>query len=440
MAELTMGVDIGTTRLKAGVVDEERALIHAEATATPWRITDEGPVVDVAELGDVVIGIVRQCAREVAALGHRVVGIGTTGMGETGALLDAGGEPLAPGFAWHHTLGDADAVQRALGRDRFAAVTGHGCDLAPSVIKLDYLRGMGHRFAPGQRWLNIPEYISYRLTGEQACEFSLSGRTGLYDLRGQCWWDDALNLIGAGTWLLPGDPLPAGAVVGKVPSSIPEVAGAVVTTAGHDHPVAAASVMSPVPGTLCYSLGTSEAQLRVVTADLAEEQIRALVAIGATVDRHPNGEAWYVLGTLPTGLTLERLAALLGRSDTRERLALSREAMTVERAPGARLREVSLDGFDIVGVTSGDTPAGLWLTAVESLLAVSDGLRDEMSAVIGAPRAETVLGGWTHDPLVMRERGRRGQRTTDNSPLEPGIVGAAMAAAKASGQVTALWQ
>lgn len=434
MADFLVGIDLGTTRVKAGLVRSDFSLMSVESAPTPWRATHDGPVVDVAELGTLAIDVAGRCATAAVNDNDRIVGIGVTGMAETGALLDEAGDPLAPGYAWHHSVGDAERVQDALGRDTFMRRTGHGCDLAPSIIKLDHLRNGGHVFSPGQRWLNLPEYLTWRLTGQAACEFSLSGRTGLFDLIGRRWWGDALDFLGAGEWLMPGEPVAAGVAVGAIGDNLPaSLRGAVVTTAGHDHPVAALAVDQFHPGSLCLSLGTSEAQVRVVAPTLSHDAVLELARLGVTVDWHPLGDRWYVLGTLPTGLTLERLARLVGCASTSERLRLSREAMQAPPPIGAELSDVTLDGFSVVGITSGDDRASLWRRAVEQLLDRSAEASDAVSAILGPPTSQVVLGGWTHDPLIRRERERMGQRPLHGTPDEPGIVGAAMLAAKAAG-------
>lgn len=434
MTAMTMGIDVGTTRIKAGLVDEAGSLLHVWSAPTPWRTENGGDVVDVAELGDIALHLARLGAEHAAESGQRVAAIGTTGMAETGALLDGSGRPLYPGFAWHHSLGDPARVLAGLGADTFARTTGHSCVLAPSIIKLDYLHGRGHRFRPGQRWLNIPEYVTWRLTAVAAAELSLAGRTGLYDLTQRRWWLEALEFLGAGDWLMPGEPLAAGVPVGTVRSaSVHAAAGAVVTTAGHDHPVAALAIGQYRPGDLCLSLGTSEAQIRVVAPTLDADRIVDLVNLGVTVDWHPLGEAWYVLGSLPTGLTLERLALLLGRDGTDARLELSRAALDARPTDGAHLIDVTLDAFSIAGVRSGDRPAGLWRRAAEQLIADSAALTARVSRVIGEPRRQVIVGGWSHDPLIAALRRDLGQVPPPHAPDEPGIVGAALAAARAAG-------
>lgn len=437
MADLVLGIDVGTTRVKAGAVDRDGRLVSLASRPTPWQGTDEGPVLDVVALGDLVLAVAEEAAAHPDAAGARIAGVATTGMAETGALLGPDDRPLAPGFAWHHTLGDADRVQAALGPETFARTTGHGCDLAPSIIKLDYLRERGHTFAPGQVWLNIPEYVSYRLSGVRACEPSLSGRTGLFDLGAHAWWDDALAFLGAGRWLVPGDPVPAGTSIGPVRRDVSSrLAGAAVTTAGHDHPVAAIASGGAEPGTLSMSLGTSEAHVRVVGPNLSPDDVLRVVRLGATVDWHPLGDRWYVLSTLPTNLTLERLARLMGCADTAARLELSRAALDAP-AGNVRLVDATLDSFSLVGITDADTRESTWAGVMRTLVEQSRAHLDALSAVVGTPDTIRRFGGWSHDPLMRRLRDELTPSTSSTDHQEPGIVGASILAWRAAEGVTA---
>lgn len=435
-ADVALGIDVGTTRIKAEVVGLDAAELHCEAALTPWQQRADGPAADLDELGDVALLVAAAAGDWAQAQGHQVVAIGVTGMAETGALLDAHSRPLAPAFAWHHTLGDPARVQDALGRQHFILTTGRDCSISPSVIKLDMLRQRGHRFTRGQRWLNIPDYVAWRLCGVQAAEISTSSRTGLLDIAAGTWWDEALELLGAGRWLMPGEPVPGGTLLGRTLSSLPHcLQQATVATGGHDHPVGALAAGATAPGFLGLSLGTAEAQVRIVTPDLPPEAIARVVAGGGTVDWHPLGDRWTVLGALPTGITLARLATLLGCQSVAERMALSRAALDCpDLGPELHLANVTYDGFDLRGIADGVSRPALWRRAVQDLVAESSALMARMDAVLG-PRAQAaVFGGWLNDPLVSRARSAQlGPDAAITTVLEPGAVGAAMLAAGATG-------
>jgi len=431
MTIVAIGIDVGTTRVKASVVSDDRQELRCFSAITPWRSVDGQLQVDLTELGDVALGLAGDAARWSQDAGHEIAGIASTGMAETGALLDADGTVIAPGFAWHHTLGNAARVREAL--SDFDMIAGRSCTLAPSIVKLDHLRANGHRYAPGQTWLNVPDYMAWRLCGVRAAECSTSSRTGLVDILNKRWWSDALEFLGAGPWLVPDELLPTGTLLGTASGDIPTaLRGVPVSTGGHDHPMAALSVGGQEPGTLDMSLGTAEAQLRIVAPPLTGDQIRALVNAGASVDIHPFGDRFTVLSALPTGMTLERLATMLGACDRESRQALSAQALTSQPAP-IRLHDVTLDDFGIAGISDGVTRAGVWRAAAEQLITDSAAATAKVEAILGPPTCVKTFGGWIKDALVAHLRDQLGQRAYLDEPSEPGAMGAALMALARAG-------
>jgi sugar (pentulose or hexulose) kinase len=442
---VALGIDVGTTRIKAEVVALDAAELHCEAALTPWRQVADGPQADLDEIADVAVAVATAAADWAEVRGHKVVAIGVTGMAETGALLDSRSRPLAPAFAWHHTLGDPGRVQEALGRQHFILTTGRDCSISPSIIKLDMLRQRGHRFTRGQRWLNIPDYVAWRLCGVQAAEISTSSRTGLVDIAAGTWWDEALEFLGAGRWLLPGELVPGGTLLGRTLPSLPaSLQHAKVATGGHDHPVGALAAGDSTPGFMGLSLGTAEAQVRIITSNLHPEAMIKVVQGGGTVDWHPLGDRWTVLGALPTGITLARLATLLGCETVADRIALSRAALDgPDPGPdpdpdrqGLHLDNVTFDSFDLRGISDEISRPALWRRAVEELVEESGALMARMEAVLGPYASAAVFGGWLNDPLVSQVRSvQLGPDVAIAKLLEPGAVGAALLAAWAAGEI-----
>src|SRR5665648_308886 len=92
---VSLGIDVGTTRIKAEVVGLDASELHCESALTPWQQRADGTQADLDELADVAVAVAATAADCAQAHGHRVVSIGVTGMAETGALLDAHSRPLA---------------------------------------------------------------------------------------------------------------------------------------------------------------------------------------------------------------------------------------------------------------------------------------------------------------------------------------------------------
>ncbi|MDR1851071.1 MAG: hypothetical protein LBR21_00195 [Propionibacteriaceae bacterium] len=427
-----IGLDMGTTRIKASLVGETREELALASELTPWVMAAGQLQFDLNLVGDIALRLAAQVAERGRASGHEILGLAVTGMGETGALLDAGGKVLAPGYAWHHSLGDPTRLTRHFGADEYMIHTGREPNSVPSLAKLDYLRVQGHRFAPGQTWLNVPDYVAFRLTGVRAAEISLASRSALLDIPTGKWWEDAFEFLGAGTWLVPEQTAASGSALGAANGEIPEVLkGITVATGGHDHPMAALAFGGAQIGTLNVSLGTAEAQVRI-EASVDDAQRLALVRAGAGVDWHPFADRFTVLRPLSTGMTMERLSMLLG-ADTREsRRELSLAALEAEPSR-IRLLDVGNDGFGIADISDKVTRAGAWRAAAEQLVADSAAVTREMNAILGEPKRINTFGGWLFDPLVAHLRRALGQVASAGEPAEPGAFGAALMAFKACG-------
>jgi len=159
--------------------------------------------------------------------------------------------------------------------------------------------------------------------------------------------------------------------------------------------------------------------------------------MSGTVDWHPLGDRWTVLGALPTGITLARLATLLGCETVADRMALSSAALDCpDPGPELHLDNVTYDGFDLRGITDGVSRPAVWRRAMEDLVEDSSALMARTEAVLGPYAHAAVFGGWLNDPCVAQLRSAQlGTGAVNASVLEPGAVGAALLAAWAAGEI-----
>ncbi|SCL34292.1 Sugar (pentulose or hexulose) kinase [Micromonospora rhizosphaerae] len=429
MSGLLVGIDVGTTRVKAVAVDPRGQVCGESERVTPWRRAGGRAEVDPMAL----VGLTRTVAAEVA--GERgALGIGVTGMAETGVLVDGHDRPLAPAIAWYDPRGDVETIARELGEETFETTTGLPLTVLPSLAKLLWLRRNHPETAAAVRFYSVGEWIVRRFGGEPVAELSLASRTGLLELSRARPWEDAFGLLGS-PLLLP-EPVVAGTVAGRATGDdLPEaLRGAALTVAGHDHQVAAYGVGAALDGALFDSLGTAEALVRTVRPPLAPRQVAALTGQGMSVGWGVVAGHLCVLAGLWTGLTLHRVAELLGATTTAHRRALGEQALAAPAChPTLRLASEGDGHLSVVGITDGVTPAILWRTAVEAMVAESGRLLDRIDALTGPHREVVVGGGWLHNPALLDAKRRQhpGMRTT--AIAEPGAYGAALLAASAAG-------
>jgi len=254
--DLVLGLDAGTTAVKAAAFDADGNQVAQGRSPTPWRAVPTGAEVDPDELLEAAVAAAREAV--AAAGGGRVVAVGVSGMAETGVLLDADGRPVVPAIAWHDARGEAEAARLAADLPDFPARAGLPATPLCTLVKYRWMRGHLPAVERGVRWLNVAEWLVAGFGGEPVAELSLASRTGFYDLHARAPWDAALEWAGAPAGLV-GEAVPAGTPMGRVGDALPEARGAVLTVGGHDH-LSAAVLLGP-PGNL---QGLSLLDLRIL--------------------------------------------------------------------------------------------------------------------------------------------------------------------------------
>jgi len=438
VTEVLVGVDVGTTRVKAVAVavGSPHRVFGEHAVATPWRHAGAYAEVDPRALAEATV---EAAAGAVRTAGGRALAIGVTGMSETGVLLGRHGEPVGPALAWHDPRGDCDAVRAQLGEDAYRRTTGRPVTPVSSLPKLLWLRHHVPAARSAVRFLSVPEWTVHAMGGDQVNELSLVSRTGLFDVPGKMPWAEALALLDSGPSFL-GEIVAAGQPVGRVHDAAPrELCGAVLTVAGHDHQTAAYALGAAVEGVLLDSLGTAEALLRTVRAPLSVSAVERLADLDVTTGWGVVPDHLCLLAGLPTGISLERVGAMVGALTPAQRTHLGREALASDRSATAMRVSATYHGLTVHDVDDEADPALVWKVAVEDLTAAADHVLAAMSAEVGAHREAVVAGGWLHNPMVRAVKESQYGGFVSAQTSEAGAVGAAEMGGVAAGLVEPRW-
>jgi sugar (pentulose or hexulose) kinase len=423
---LLLGLDVGTTAVKAALFDTSgRELAHGRAP-TPWRAVPTGAELDPDELLHAAVAAAREAV--AAAGGGTVAAVGVAGMAETGVLLDGHGRPAVPSIAWHDSRGGEQAER--LGRDLpdFSERTGLPVRTMCTLVKYRWMRDHWPDSARGVRWLNVSEWIVRGMGGDPAAELSLASRTGFYDLHERRPWADALAWADAPPGLMP-DAVPAGTPMGTTGD------GAVLAVGGHDHLAAAVGAGATGDGDVLNSCGTAEAFVRT-TAPLPPDRVAQAVDHGFTVGWHAVAGRQALQGGLTTGMALERVLEDAGIApDDRDEVEAA--ALAIERSEAGHGRAVGDDR-----AAGDDRPAGDVRAAAAAYHAAldaagADGARllDRMAEVAGPARRVVVTGGWASGPAAQAVKRRHLGPFEYRSGISQGARGAALAAGRAAGVV-----
>jgi sugar (pentulose or hexulose) kinase len=436
--DVVIGIDIGTTSAKAVARSvSQRGGPYVERP-TPWRTGSRGQTeIDPYRLLDMAVELIGRAVREAeSAWGPvRVRGLGVAGMAESGVLLDAAGRPAAPVIAWFDHRGGHEIEQVGKEAPEFAAAfertTGLPWSSQASIAKLLWLRASGCLAGPASIWLSVPEWIVFGLGGDLVREPSLASRTGLIDQGTGELWPAAAAVAGLPARILP-DERPAGFPAGYLRHDGVDscAVGAVMTVAGHDHPVAAIGAGVVEKDELFNSSGTADVLARCIPGTLAETQRQAVVSAGWSFGRHVLPDTSLLLAGVSGGLLLRRVLAALGAQSEDARAALDRASLTVGDLPAGL--SVTGDGRTqddvVLRIQDGATPASVWTAAVRYTADQTRLLLNDIEKVVGPHRRAVAAGGWTRMASVRAAKATAIRAVSFSPVVQPGVTGAALLA------------
>lgn len=433
---VVIGIDLGTTSFKATAADLSGTILGHAGEQTPWIVEANGDVhADVTAFAHAAVQVIADAA-ERCPIPIEVIGIGITGMAETGVIVDAAGTPLTPALAWYDQRGAEEfaALPQSF-RDEFQAVTGLAAKAECSLSKLLWFTSNGFVIERGMQWCNALEYVAFALTGMRFTEPSLASRTGLLDQNSVAPWATTLSMIGTGADFVP-EMRRAGVAFGRVGGGAPAILqGAVVTVAGHDHLVGAVGVGAVGGDDLYDSCGTADVILRSVSRTLTNDERASLVASGLSAGRHVLPDRTAIIGATRSGLVLGRVLSMLGAHDRAERARISQtwtpdwvsNGTVVVTEPGNWTNEVT------VRLRDDARPEEVWCAAMDYVLTQTRALVRPITAVAGDATSSVAAGGWAHVPGVARGKAHifPGLRVSEHE--QPGARGACLFAAEAAG-------
>jgi sugar (pentulose or hexulose) kinase len=412
---ILLGLDVGTTSVKAAAFDEELRELSRGRAPTPWNGTELDP--------DALLGAALAAA-SAALPSEAPDAIGVAGMAETGVLLDGDGRPVVPAIAWHDPRGAEEAARIASELPRFSSRTGLPATPLCTLAKYAWMRAHWPDAARGARWANVADWIVEGLGGEPGAESSLASRTGFYDIHTGGPYEDALAWAGAPKGLAPPH-APAGTPRGRVGARLPaNLRGAVLAVGGHDHLAAAVGAGAAGEGDVLDSCGTAEAILRTISP-LPPETVERAVREGFTVGWHAVAGRWVLQGAVWSGEALQAVCDLLG-VDPEARDALERAALEADTA-------IAVDGvaekaLSIEGVKAGASPGALYRAALERIGADGADTLARMEALAGPARRLVVTGGWSEGVAARAVKQRHLGAFEHTTSVFAGCRGAAIAA------------
>ena len=266
-----VGLDVGTTGVKALAIDEHGAVVARAEESYPLSIPQPGWSEQEPE------DWWAAAQRALAALGVEPAAIGLSGQMHGLVALDDKDRVLRPAILWNdqRTAEECVEIEERIGLERLIALTGNRALTGFTAPKLLWLRRHEpETFARIAHVLLPKDYVRLKLSGEHTTDVADASGTLLFDVAGRRWSDEMCDALE-----IPREWLPRA-------YESPEIAGA------GDQAAAALGVGIVEPGALSVVLGTSGVVFAALDSFAADPLARAHVFCHAVPD------TWHAMGVM----------------------------------------------------------------------------------------------------------------------------------------------
>ena len=227
-----LGIDIGTTSLKAAVFSETGERL-ALKTVDYTLITDSQTgfiEFDAEEYIRMTKGVIDELSAECG----EITAISVDTQGETIIFTDKDDKPLCNAIVWLDNRADKEALKitEKYGNELVYNVTGQS-EIAAGwpASKVMWMRdNRPEIFSKIDKIFLLEDWVLYNLTGEFVTEPTIQSSSLYYDIVNRDWWDEMLGFIGIGREKLP-KLVPTATKIGEY-NGIPVVSGMLDQIAG----------------------------------------------------------------------------------------------------------------------------------------------------------------------------------------------------------------
>jgi xylulokinase len=302
-----LGIDLGTSSVKAVVIDEAGQLLGVGAREIPMEVPEANRAEqDPAAWWSNTVMAVRQALHQAGV--HEVAGIGLDGHTHGFLLLDSHQRPVGRAITWadQRAAPLIPEIEADIGVQTFLSIAGTrpaAGFMAPTMVWLQ-------RHDPAQLdaaavAVMPKDYLRLRLTGEVASDVTDASSSALFDIGARTWSTELCARLGVPERLLP-PLLESSAVAGRLTDAAAAELGlqpgAPVVAGCCDQPAQAIANGLLDPGNGSVTLGTGGQILVATDRPIVDDAGRIHTFCHAPPDR------WYQLGaTLSAGLSLRWL-------------------------------------------------------------------------------------------------------------------------------------
>jgi xylulokinase len=310
---LLLGLDLGSTNIKANIYDEKGNLVSKSSRSTILYHPDkEHPNWAIWEPDNIWTTVKDAIATSLKKINNKsdVKAIAVTGFGMDGLPIDKNGKWLYPFISWHcpRTEEQFNSWSSKIGQEYIFMLTGKQVMPIDTVYRILWVRENHPEILKNTyKWLLIEDYINFMLCGAIATDYSMASCTELLDQKTRKWSSEILQKTEIDPAILP-EPMPAGTVLGNISSKVSEETGLPtsikVVLGGHDYHCAALAVGAFIPEVVMSVNGTWEMILQSSTKPKLEKEV---FESGINVESHVAKDMYNIVAYAVSGLMYDWL-------------------------------------------------------------------------------------------------------------------------------------
>lgn len=197
MKSYTLGVDVGTTTVKAVLVDETGCTAYSAKSEYETNFPHPGWVEqDPEEWWKGTCNATRQVLQMAGCGGECVRAVAVSAQAPTMIAVNTEGKAVHPAMIWMDRRCEdiCQMLRKEFGEEKMLRITGNGID--PFYVLPKILWFKTHRpdlFERTHLFLQVNGYINYRLTGNFTMDRVHATLVGAYDYQKQKWSREILN-------------------------------------------------------------------------------------------------------------------------------------------------------------------------------------------------------------------------------------------------------
>lgn len=271
MGAYVLATDLGTSSVRAMIVDEKGTIICKEQTKYDVIIVsnymqEQSP----DEIYGHFVDTVRACVQHSGIPAEAIKAIAFSSQMYNIFPIDQNGKPLYNMILWSDSRSEEQAERLAMiyGKNYLYESTGCPLNSMYPLSKIMWLREHEEEIAKNAwKYISIKEYIIAKMTGRYIVDYSMAAATGIFNIHTMQWDSRALGVLGISEAQFS-EPVSGLACFDFVNETLREElglpAGIRVVSAGGDGPMAQIGSGAYEEGCINMDLGTSGAA-RVIT-------------------------------------------------------------------------------------------------------------------------------------------------------------------------------